>query len=46
MKIWVPNEHLGPAGEPVKLRYQMLTRERGTDKKPTPVFLWFVRIPF
>jgi len=44
VQLWVATEEIVADGPPLTLRFQMLTRERGTNEKPDPVFIWFVKI--
>jgi hypothetical protein len=44
--LWLAPEDIVPDGPPLTLRFQMLTRERGTDKKPDAAFMWFVTLRF
>ncbi|HEX9731126.1 MAG TPA: hypothetical protein VGG06_03970 [Thermoanaerobaculia bacterium] len=44
VKLWTETAAFDPDGPPLALRFQLLTRERGTDAEPGPVFVWFVKI--
>jgi hypothetical protein len=44
VKLWTETAAFDLDGPPLALRFQLLTRERGTDAEPGPVFVWFLKI--